>query len=94
MRLMYIGMDQRMRVAEASRVKFLEDGLQRSDRSDEREEGLDGPVIVAHVYRSRGGKRLMMQVPNNFNMEQARRQLLEEGYLDLTNCPVKAENLY
>ena len=94
MRLMYIGMDGRVRVAEANRVKFLEDGFQRTDKYDERSDDIAGPVLVAHVYRSKGGKRLTASVPVGFDMLTARRQLLEQGWLDITACTVKIENLY
>ena len=94
MRLMYTGLDNRTRVAEANRIKFLEDGFQRTDKMDERSDDIKGPVIVAHVYRSKGGKRLTMNVPEGYDMEVARLQLLEKGFLDVTDCTVKMENLY
>lgn len=94
MRVMYTGMDERTRVAEANRVKFMEDGFRRTDKHDERDENLTGPVIVAHVYRSRGGKRLMLQPPTGFDMKAAQQDLLRYGFIDLTNCVVRGENLY
>ena len=94
MRIRYIGMDQRPRVAEANRVKFLEDGFKATDKQAEWDENLHGPVVIAHVYRSKGGKRLIMQVPESFDMEAAQLQLLQDGWLDLSCCPVKLENLY
>ncbi|MDL2252445.1 hypothetical protein LJC49_00025 [Ruminococcaceae bacterium OttesenSCG-928-I18] len=94
MRLMYMGVDNRVRVAEANRVKFLEDGFQRTDKMDERSDDITGPVIVAHVYRSKGGKRLTLSPPAGYDMSAARQQLLEKGWLDITDCTVKMENLY
>lgn len=94
MRLMYIGMDGRLRVAQANRVKFLEDGFKRTDNNDERYDDVSGPVLVAHVYRSKGGKRLTAAVPPGYDMAAARRQLLENGWLDITDCTVKFEVLY
>lgn len=94
MRIMYRGMDNRVRVSKLNSLKFMEDGFQRTDKQDEREDNISGPVIVAHVYRSKGGKRLTMEVPPGFNMESAKKQLLEQGWLDLSMCTVKNENLY
>lgn len=94
MRIMYTGMDNRVRVSEANRLKFMEDGFQRTDKADERADGVSGPIIVAHVYRSKGGKRLTLQVPDKFDMEAAKMQFLQQGWLDLTMCTVTAENLY
>ncbi len=94
MRLMYRGMDGRIRVAEANRVKFLEDGFKRTDKIDERSDEITGPVIVAHVYRSKGGKRITVTVPDNYDMATARTQLLEKGYLDISEYTVRMENLY
>ncbi|MGD9559605.1 MAG: hypothetical protein AB7V55_03245 [Oscillospiraceae bacterium] len=94
MRIRYIGQDDRLRVAEANRVKFLVDGFKAGDKQAEWDDRLTGPVIVVHVYRSKGGKRLTLQVPDDYDMEAAQMQLLEKGWLDLTCCPVKMENLY
>lgn len=94
LRIMYAGMDNRVRVASATRVKFMEDGFQRTDKPDERGDGVSGPVIVAHVDRAKGGKRLTMHAPDKFDMEAAKAQLLEKGWLDLSACTVVAENLY
>ncbi len=96
MRVMYIGMDGRTRVSKALRVRFLEDGLKPTDRSD----GIgmmgnsEGPTVVVHLLRSKGGKRLVATVPDHFNMTAAERQLLQEGWIDLTDCTVIAENPY
>lgn len=94
MRIMYTGMDGRTRVAEANRVKFLEDGFKRTDRHDEREDSVHGPVMVIHVYRSKGGKRLIVSPPDGYDMESARKNLLRYGFLDVTDSVVKNENLY
>ena len=94
MRLMYMGMDNRVRVAEANRVKFLDEGFRRSDKYDEMYDEISGPVMVAHVYRSKGGKRLTIKPPEGYDMTAARLQLLEKGWLDITDCAVRAENLY
>lgn len=94
MRIRYVGMDGRTRVAQANRVKFLEDGFKATDTHAERDESLHGPLIVAHIYRSNGGKRLIMEVGEDFDMKAAEQQLLEKGWLDLACCPVKTENLY
>lgn len=94
MRVLYIGLDKRTRVAETNRVKFLSDGFKSTDKRDEMMEELRGPVIVIHTYRSKGGKRLTLQIPEGFDMEGAKRHLLETGWLDLSSCTVKMENLY
>lgn len=94
MRVMYIGMDKRTRISEANRVKFMEDGFQRTDKNDERDDSINGPVIIAHVYRSRGGKRLILSVPEGYNMAEAEQNLLRHGFLDLSPCTVRSENLY
>lgn len=94
MRIRYIGLDQRIRVANANRVKFLENGFQVTDKHAEQDESLTGPVIIAHVYRSKGGKRLIMQVPPTFDMAAAQQHLLEKGWYDFSACTVRTENLY
>lgn len=94
MRIRYIGMDNRIRVAKANRVKFLAEGFQASDKQGEWDDTLKGPVIIAHTYRSKGGKRLTLAVPQDFDMEAAQLHLLQNGWLDLSCCPVKMENFY
>lgn len=94
MRIRYIGLDTRTRIAEASRVKFLSDGFRPTDNRDERVDDLAGPLIVVHVTRSKGGKRLTLQIPEGFDIEAAKQQVLEKGWLDLSACTVKMENLY
>lgn len=94
MRIRYIGMDNRTRIAEVSRVKFFSDGFKSTDKRDEVADELHGPVIVTHLVRHKGGKRLTMQIPADFDIEAAKLQLLENGWLDLSSCPVKMENLY
>lgn len=92
MRIMYTGMDGRTRVAQGNRIKFLEDGFQRTDKMNEREEGTNGPVLVVHTTRDKGGKRLVMEVPAGYDMNAAARQVLEQGWIDLTDCTVKTES--
>ncbi len=94
MRIMYTGMDNRVRVCRATRVKFMDDGFQRTDKNDERDEEISGPIIIAHVDRQKGGMRLTLQAPDNYDMGAARTHLLQYDYLDLTMCTVKGENLY
>ncbi len=95
MRVKYVGMDNRVRIAEASRVKFLEGGLQTTDKQAEWDSDvLHGPVVVVHIPYSKGGKRLMLEVAEDFDMEAAQQQLLEKGWCDLSCCPAKTENLY
>jgi hypothetical protein len=94
MRIRYIGQDGRTRIAEATRVKFMSDGWKQRDKRYEIDEDITGPVIVAHVVRSGGGKSLVMPVTSGFDMEVAKQQLLEKGWIDLSACPVKVENLY
>ena len=94
MRVMYVGMDKRTRVAESTGVKFLEDGFKSTDRSNERDDEITGPVIVMHTLRNKGGKRIMMEMDTRFDMNKAQIQLLENGWLDLTEGTVRMENLY
>ena len=94
MRLMYIGQDGRTRVAIVSRVKFLEDGFKVTDKYGDPDGVVSGPVLVVHSYRSKGAKRLIVSVPESYNMGRAQFQLLEKGWLDITECTVVMENLY
>lgn len=94
MRIRYIGLDNRTRITEALRVKFFSDGFQPTDKRDEVEDNVFGPVIVVHLTRNRGGKRLTMQVPDDFDIETAKQNLLEKGWADLSNCTLKTEHLY
>lgn len=94
MRIMYTGMDNRTRVATANRVKYLPDGFQDTDQRNEREEGVRGPILIIHTHRSKGGRRLIIKVPAEYNMEAAMRELLEKGWYDFTDLKVITENLY
>ncbi len=94
MRIMYTGMDGRIRVAKATRIKFLEDGFQSTDSNAERSDLVQGPCLVVHIFRNKGGKRLLVEVPNGYDMYSARFTILKEGYLDITECAVKQETLY
>lgn len=94
MRIMYVGLDKRTRVADALRVRFLQDGFQPSDRAGETIDGTHGPVIVVHLLRVKGGKRLIMSVPERFDMLEQELHLLREGWINLAECTVVAENLY
>ncbi len=94
MRIMYVGMDNCTRVAQTNRVKFLENGFPTSYRHSDFNDGISGPVIIAHVYRSKGGKRLTLAVPDSFDMARAQQELLKDGWLDLTECVTKGETLY
>lgn len=94
MRIMYRGLDKRTRVVQAVRVRFLEDGIQPTDRRDGIVEGATGPIIVAHLLRAKGGKRLIMSVPEGFNLLGQELHLLQEGWVNLSECTVIAENLY
>ncbi len=94
MRIKYVGLDNRTRIAEANRIKFMSDGFKPTDRHIEQDDSITGPAIVIHVYRNGGGKRLTLQVPPGYDMEAAKAQALERGWIDLSNCLVKLENLY
>lgn len=94
MRVRYIGMDGRTRVAEANRVKFVSDSYKDTDNANENTELTHGPAIVVHVNRLKGGKRLMMEVPEGFNLEALKEQFLEKGWADLSAFTVKGEFLY
>lgn len=94
LRIMYTARDGRLRVNDTNRVKFMEDGFQETDKPDEHLEDIKGPIIVAHVYRARGGKRLTFEVPEGFDMELAKRNLLEHGWLDLSACILREEVQY
>ncbi len=94
MRIRYIGMDNRPRVVNANRIKFVTDGFKPTDNHDEWDESLSGPAIIAHLFRTKGGKRLIMQAPEGFDLEDAQQHMLREGWLDLTCCTLKWENLY
>ncbi len=95
MRIRYVGQDRRTRITEIHRIKFFSDGFRQTDTRDEMMDDLHGPVIVLHTVRAKGGaKRLTLQVPDGFDMEAAKHQLLEHGWLDLSACAVKRENLY
>ena len=94
MRIRYVGPDNRTRIAEANRVKFMSGGYRSTDKASEVDEGFVGPLLVAHIYYSKGGKRITMEVPDGFDMETAKQQLLEKGWLDLSACKVQGETLY
>ncbi len=94
MRIMYKGMDGRNRVAKAIRVKFLEDGFQNTDPHAERNELVQGPCMIVHIFRNKGGKRLLVEVPFRYDMDRAQTSLLKDGYLDITDCSVKQEFIY
>ncbi len=94
MRIRYIGRDNRTRVVVASSVKFLSDGFKATDKKDEMDDSLHGPMLVIHISRNKGGKRLTLQVPDDFNMEDAKGHLLEKGWIDFSACTLKMENLY
>ncbi len=93
MRVMYQGLDGRTRVAEANRIKFLEDGFKSTDNQTERDDKVKGSALVVHLYRQKGGKRLIMQA-DRFNMDAAMREVLETGWIDLTSCTVTNESFY
>lgn len=94
MRIKYVGLDGCTRVAQANRVKFLAEGFKLAERQMEWDNNLEGPLLVVHVYRSKGGKRLVMKLPERYNIDAAQTQMLEMGWLDLSEIPVQMENLY
>lgn len=95
MRIMYYGMDERLRISKATGVKFIEDGFRETDKNIERDASINGPVVVIHTKRSKGGKRIVMEVDPRFDMKRAEKQLLEQGWLDLSNdAKVRLENLF
>jgi hypothetical protein len=94
MRIRYVGIDDRTRIAEAVRVKFIHDGWNERDKRNELIDDIHGPVIVAHTDHIKNGKRLIMSVPDGFDMEAAKINMLEKGWLDLSSCQVKTETNY
>lgn len=94
MRIRYVGLDGRTRVAEAARVKFMHDGWTARDKRHEIDEDITGPLIVVNQINGKGGKRLIMLAPDALDMEAAKTHLLEKGWLDLSICPVKVESMY
>ena len=94
MRIRYIGADGRIRVTEVIRVKFMHDGWTARDKRHEIDEDIKGHVIVAHQVNTKNGKRLIMSIPDGYDMGAAEIHLLEKGWLDLSSCPVKFESFY
>ena len=94
MRIRYIGTDGRTRIAEVTRVKFMHDGWTARDKRHELDDDIKGPVIVAHQFNAKNGRRLIMPVADEFDMDAAKIHLLEKGWLDLSACPVKYESFY
>ena len=94
MRVRYVGADGRTRITKVLRVKFMHDGWTVRDKRHEVDEGITGPVIVVHQIGAKGGKRLIMSAPDGFDMNAAKIQILENGWLDLSCCPVKFESFY
>ena len=95
MRIKYVGTDGRTRIAEVIRVKFIHDGWTARDKRHEIDEDITGPVIVVHqISGSRSGKRLIISVPDGFDMDAAKNHLLKEGCLDLSDCAMKFESFY
>lgn len=94
MRIRYVGQDGRTRLTEICRIKFVSDGFKRTDKRDEWDESFHGPAIVVHTIRAKGGKRLTFSVPAGFATDEAKNQMMEKGWLDLSSCELKMENLY
>lgn len=94
MRIRYVGQDGRTRLAEINRIKFVSDGFKPTDKRGEWDETFSGPAIIVHTIRAKGGKRLTFSIPDDFPIEGAKAHMLEEGWLDLSPCPLKMENLY
>jgi len=95
MRIRYVGADGRTRIADVNRVKFVHDGWTARDKRHEIDEDVTGPVIVVHhKANAKGSKRLIMSVPDGFDMDAAKVHLLEKGWLDFSGCQVKIESFY
>lgn len=94
MRIRYIGLDGRTRLAEINRIKFVSDGFKPTDKRDEYDDTFHGPAIIVHTIRAKGGKRLTFSVPDTFATEDAKNHMMEQGWLDLSPCTLKMENLY
>lgn len=94
MRLAFIGLDNRPRVAEIHRIKFLDDGFLDTDNRNEYMDTFHGPAVVVHIYLHKGGRRLIFKAPERMNMEAARMKILQDGWLDLSDCELVIENRY
>ncbi len=100
MRISYVGMDGRLRVAEASRIKYLPDGFQKTDTRNEYTEEYSGPLLVVHIARNKGGKRLVLSVPEGADfgttpgVGAAIAQALKEGWADFSQYETKSEVAY
>lgn len=95
MRVCYVGQDGRKRITEIHRIKFLDDGFKRTDQRDEQVDELQGPVIIMHTVRAKGAaKRITLEVPPDFDIAANEQHILANGWLDLSGCTVKRENLY
>lgn len=94
MRIRYIGLDDRTRIAEINRIKFVSDGFKSTDKRGEWDESFSGPAIIVHTIRAKGGKRLTFSVPDDFAVEETKDHLMEKGWADLSLCKLKMENLY
>lgn len=94
MRVRYVGLDKRTRVAEANRIKFISDSYKDTDNMNEQFGNVNGPAIVVHVNRLKGGKRVLMEIPEGFDIEGAKQHALEKGWIDLSACTTKAEYAY
>ncbi|MDR0311148.1 MAG: hypothetical protein LBJ21_06145 [Acidobacteriota bacterium] len=94
MRIRYVGSDGRTRIAEITRVKFMHDGWTTRDKRNEVDEDIKGPLVVVYQPSGKGGKRLIMLAPDEFDMNAAKIHLLEKGWLDLSSCQMKVESFY
>lgn len=94
MRVKYIGKDNRVRISKANRFKFLPDGFQSTDPRNERDEDIQGSLIVFHTYRAKGGKLVVVSVPDDFKFDFVQMQILQNGWVDLSMYPVVSENHY
>jgi hypothetical protein len=92
---MYVGQDGRTRITEIHRIKFFPDGFKNTDARDEMVTETTGSVIVVHTIRPKAAsKRIILEIGEGFNIEQAQYEILKNGYLDLSACRVVRENLY
>jgi len=94
MRVKYVGQDQRRRVAQIHRAKFICGGFRAGDKKTEWDDDTGSSLIVCHLTRQSGGKLITLKPPEGFDMEAAENHLLENGWLDLSNCTPGIESLY
>ena len=94
MRIKYTGQDQRPRVAQIRRAKFISGGFRAGDKRAEWDDDTGNSLIVCHLDRPNGGKLITLKPPDGFDMTAAENHLLESGWLDLSGCTPGIEKVY